>query len=127
MYAHEFNRSLVSFSCLTSLDLRHEKTSFLHMRFTKTQISCAVTAQLISLFVFAIQIVQFFFFLNLKLPASSPLLWMYRQIFVRPGRKHQNCCCCFFSCLTSLMSRWMYLNKDKNRQEVQPFIISPGV
>ena len=32
----------------------HEKTIFLHMQKTKAQISCAVTAQLISAFVFAI-------------------------------------------------------------------------
>ena len=37
---------------------RHEKTSFLHMRKTKTQMSFAVTAKLISAFVFAIRIVQ---------------------------------------------------------------------
>ena len=36
----------------------HEKTGFLHMRKLKTQISCAVTAQLIGAFVFAIRIVQ---------------------------------------------------------------------
>ena len=38
---------------------------------TKTQISCAVTAQLISAFVFAEGIVQFLFFLNPKFQASS--------------------------------------------------------
>ena len=41
---------------------------------TKTQISCAVTAQLISAFVFAIQIVQSLYYLNLKFQASSHLL-----------------------------------------------------
>ena len=34
-------------------ELRHEKTNILHMRKTKTQISFAVTAKLISAFVFA--------------------------------------------------------------------------
>ena len=38
---------------------------------TKTQISCAVTAQLISAFVFATWIVQYLFFLNPKFPVSS--------------------------------------------------------
>ena len=42
---------------------------------TKVQISCAVTAQLISAFVFAIQTVQFLFFLNIK-PSS---------VLVQPG------------------------------------------
>ena len=40
----------------------------------KAQISCAVTAQLISAFVFAEQIVQSLFFLNPKFQASSLLL-----------------------------------------------------
>ena len=39
---------------------------------TKTQISCAASAQLISAFVFATQIVQYLFF-NLKFLASSHL------------------------------------------------------
>ena len=41
---------------------------------TKAQISFAVTAKLISAFVFATRIVQFLFFLNLKFQASSHLL-----------------------------------------------------
>ena len=41
---------------------------------TKVQISCAVTAQLISTFVFATQIIQFFFYLNPKLQTSILLL-----------------------------------------------------
>ena len=41
---------------------------------TKTQISFTVTAKLISAFVFATQIVQSLFFLNLKFQASSLLL-----------------------------------------------------
>ena len=54
---------------------------------TKTQISCAVTAQLISAFVFATWIVQSLFYLNPKLQASSYLLWLYSPVCVRPGRK----------------------------------------
>ena len=38
---------------LTSFEPRREKTGFLHMRKTKMQISFAVTAKLISAFVFA--------------------------------------------------------------------------
>ena len=49
---------------------------------TKTQISCAVTAQLISAFVFATQIVQFLHFLNSKCQASSHLLWLYSLVCV---------------------------------------------
>ena len=40
----------------------------------KAQISCAVTAQLISAFVFSTWIVQFLFLLNLKFQCSSLLL-----------------------------------------------------
>ena len=54
---------------------------------TKTQISCAVTAQLISAFVFATWIVQSLFYLNRKFQASSHLLWLYSQVCVGPGRK----------------------------------------
>ena len=50
-----------------------EKTDFAFAK-TKAQISCAVTAQLISAFVFAIRIVLFLFLLNPKFEASSPLL-----------------------------------------------------
>ena len=52
---------------------------------TKAQISCAVTAQLISTFVFATRIVQILLNLNPKFQASSPLL--HRPVCVRPGRK----------------------------------------
>ena len=64
-----------------------EKTGFLHMRKTKTQISCAVTAQLISAFVFATRIVQSLYYLNPKLQASSHLVWLYSPVCVGPGRK----------------------------------------
>ena len=52
---------------------------------TKTQISCAaVTAQLISAFVFAtwIHVVQYLFYLNPKFQASSHLLWFFSQVCV---------------------------------------------
>ena len=49
---------------------------------TKMQISCAVTAQLISIFVLATQIVQFLFFLNLQFQASSLLLWLFGPVYI---------------------------------------------
>ena len=54
---------------------------------TKAQISFAVTAKLISAFVFATRIVQFLFYLNPKLQASSSFLSLYRPVCVGPGRK----------------------------------------
>ena len=54
---------------------------------TKTQISCAVTAQLISAFVFAIRIVQSLFYLNPKFQAPSHRLWLYSPVNVGPGLK----------------------------------------
>ena len=52
----------------------------------------AVTAKLISAFVFATRIVQFLFYLNPKFQASSSFLCLYRSVCVRPGRKPH---CCF--------------------------------
>ena len=53
---------------------------------TKTQISFAisfaVTAKLISAFVFATQIVQSLYFQNTKFQASSHLLWLYSLVCV---------------------------------------------
>ena len=54
---------------------------------TKTHISCVVTLQPISAFVFATLIVQIMYFLNPKLQASSHLLWLYRPVGVWPGGK----------------------------------------
>ena len=54
---------------------------------TKTQISFAVTAKLISAFVFVTRIVQYLFFLNPKFQAYRQLLWPYRPVCVGPGRK----------------------------------------
>ena len=47
----------------------------------------AVTAQLISVFVFAIQIVQSLYYLNSKFQASDHLSWLYSLVCVGPGRK----------------------------------------
>ena len=55
---------------------------------TKAQISCAVTAQWISAFVFAERIAQsFFFFLNPKFQASNFALWLYSLVCVGPKTK----------------------------------------
>ena len=53
----------------------------------KTQISFAVTAKLISAFVFAIRIVQSLYYLNPTFQSSSHLLWLYSPVCVGPGRK----------------------------------------
>ena len=53
----------------------------------KAQISFAVTAKLISAFVFATQIVQSLFFLNPKFQVYSLLLWLYSLICVGPVHK----------------------------------------
>ena len=66
---------------------RHEKTAFLAYAKTKTQISFAVTAKLISAFVFALRIVQSPYFLNPKFQVSSDLLWLHSPVCVGPGRK----------------------------------------
>ena len=48
----------------------------------KTQISCAVTAQLISAFVFTTWMVQSVFYLDSKFQASSHFLWLYSPVCV---------------------------------------------
>ena len=67
-------------SCVT------RKPTFAYAK-TKTQISFAVTAKLISAFVFATWIEHSLFFLNPKFQASSPLLWLYSPVCVGPGQK----------------------------------------
>ena len=56
----------------------------------KTQISFTVTAELISAFVFDTRIVQYLFYLNPKLQASSYLLRLYSPVCVEPGRKPED-------------------------------------
>ena len=63
---------------------------------------CAVTAQLISPFVVATQIVQSLFFLNPKFQASRLLLWLYRLVCVGPCRILK---LLVFSCEGSLIIR----------------------
>ena len=57
------------------------------------QISFAVTAKLISAFVFATWIVQFLIYLNPKFQASSSFLLLHRPVCVGPVRKPH----CWFS------------------------------
>ena len=64
-----------------------KKPAFCIYAKTKTQISFAVTAKLISAFVFATEIVQSLYFLNTKFEASSHHLWLYSLVCVGPGRK----------------------------------------
>ena len=53
----------------------------------------AVTAKLISTFVFAPRIVQFLYFLNPKVPVSNHLLSLYSVVCDGPGHKPN----CWFS------------------------------
>ena len=69
---------------------RHQgyKTIFLlSLAETKIYPAHKLTAQLISAFVFATQIVQFLYFLNPKFAASNHLLCLCSWVCVRPGRK----------------------------------------
>ena len=74
---------------------------------TKAQISCTVTAQLISVFVFATWIAQFLFYYIPKFQASSLLLWLYRPVCVRPGRNLQKS---VFSCRSSCFQHFRVLD-----------------
>ena len=53
---------------------QHGKTNNLHRRKQRRRSAFAVTAKLLSAFVFATPIVQFFYYLNLKFPASNHLM-----------------------------------------------------
>ena len=70
---------------ITFYEPHHEKTGILHMR--KQRRRSAVTAKLISAFVFATRIVQSLFYLNPKFQASSHLVRLYIPVCVGPGRK----------------------------------------
>ena len=81
-------------SLLPSSEPPRRKTNNLHMRKQRRRsASFAVTAKLISAFVFATRIVHFIFFLNPKFPVSSHLLCLYSSVCVRPVRKPH---CWFF-------------------------------
>ena len=66
---------------------RYEKTGFLHMRKQRRRSLRSITAQLISVFVFATRLVQSLYFINPKFQASSYLLWLYSLVCVGPGPK----------------------------------------
>ena len=70
--------------CGVSYPLVFEKSIFC--------IAIALTAKLISAFVFATRIVHFLYFLNLKFQASNHLLCLYSSVCVGPVRKPH---CCF--------------------------------
>ena len=70
-----------------TLQTPHVKTNNLHRR--KQRRRSAVSAKLISAFVFATRIVQFLLYLTPKYQASSHLLCLYRPVCVGPGRKPQ--------------------------------------
>ena len=65
-----------------------ENQQFAYVK-TNAQISFAVTAKLISAFIFATRIVQSLYFLNTKFHASSRLLLLCSPVCVGPGRKPQ--------------------------------------
>ena len=69
------------------------KCCFFFICKTKAQISCALTAQLSSVFVLATQIKQPLYFLNPIFQGSSHhLLWLYSQVCVLLGRKPRKPC-----------------------------------
>ena len=69
------------------------------------QIICVVTAQLISIFIFATQIGQSLFFLNPKFQASILLLLLYRPVFLGPARNPN---CCFSHALAHIIVKLEY-------------------
>ena len=87
--------------CYETHEPQLEKTNVLHMQ--KQRCRSAVTAKLISAFVFATWIVQYLYFLNTKFQASSNLQLLKLLGCVRPG---QNPYCWFchvvahISCIT---------------------------
>ena len=82
-------------NCITkTCEPRHEKTNNLHMRKQRRRSAAfAVSAKLISAFVFATWIWQSLYFPNTKFPASSHLRLMYSLVCVRPGQNPH----CWFS------------------------------
>ena len=74
-------------------------------------VSCAVTARLISTFVFPIRIVQILFFLNPKFQDSSHLLWLHGLLCVRPGRKPRSFLALklIYYCPLSHVTKWSAL------------------
>ena len=75
-------------------------------------ISFAVTAKLISAFVFATRIVQSLYFLNPKFQASGHLLWLYSPVCVRTARKPRRP---LFSQRGSNVVQLMFLKQTRRR------------
>ena len=77
------------YSSIVAILLMYKIIKMCHEKYAKTkmQISCKVTVQLISAFIFATLLLQSLFFLNPKFQASSHLLWPYSLVCVRPGWK----------------------------------------
>ena len=102
-------KSAVQFWASLLFEPHHEKTVFFANAKTKTQISFAVTAKLISAFVSTTWIVQSLYFLNPKCQASSHLLWQYSPVCVRPGRKPEH----WFSHVSAHLQMLLTGNKGK--------------
>ena len=88
-YTHMyFNIAYINFF-LSLLYMSHvvRKPGFFAYAKTKAQTIFAVTAKLISAFVFATRILQSLYFLNPKFQASTHLLWLYSPVCVGPGQK----------------------------------------
>ena len=79
-------QELITYSRSDEMSLVVRKPVFAYAK-TKTQISFAVTAKLISAFVFPTRIVQSLYFLNTKFQASSHLMRLCSPVSVGPGRK----------------------------------------
>ena len=79
---------------------------------TKTQISFAVTAKQISIFVFANWIVQYLYFLNTKFQASSHLQWLHSLVCVGPGQNPH----CWFSHVAAHLFAHMQENRFSHGQ-----------
>ena len=93
------------------MSLVMKKSAFAYAK-TKTQISFAVTAKLISAFVFVTLIVQSLNFLNPKFQASSHLLWLYSPVCVGPDRKSRRP---VFSQRGSII--WTFKHDDRSHDE----------
>ena len=83
---NRFLKNGVFFFTTIHASLVTRKPDFAYAK-TKVQISFAVTAKLISAFVFATWIVQFLFFINPNFQASSLFLQMNRPVCVESGQK----------------------------------------
>ena len=84
----------------------------------------AVTAKLISAFVFATWIVQFLYFLNPNFPVSSHLLCLYRSVYIRPARSPH---CWFFHEVAQLCDIVWLLKLSNPKRIERPGITFSGL